>query len=101
MSTYKQNKKTKKRHIKTDSKKPKKWVGITNEPNCKFVIAHVHVLLLKCPTHLPCLLCLALVPVFRACSALPLLHFILPYPACPALPLATPKGQKQNPYPKP
>jgi hypothetical protein len=42
--------------MEVDSQKPKEWVGITNEPSCKFTIVHVRVLLLKGPTNLPCLL---------------------------------------------
>jgi hypothetical protein len=58
----------------------------------------VHVLLLEGPAHLPCLLCLAHVPFCLACSALPLLHFILPCPACPALGHAI--RTKAKPLPK-
>jgi hypothetical protein len=48
---------------------------IANELNCKFAIAHVLVLLFKNPAHLPCLLCLAPVPLYLA----------LPYLLCFAL----------------
>jgi hypothetical protein len=55
--------------MEVDSQKPKEWVGITNEPNCRFAIAHVHI-------------CVA---IQRLCShALS----ILPCP-CPSLPHLT------------
>jgi hypothetical protein len=63
--------------MEVDSRKPNEWVEIANEPNCRFVTTHVRVLLLKGPTHLPCLAlssfaspCLALAPF---CLALPTL----------------------------
>jgi hypothetical protein len=33
--------------MEIDSRKPKEWVRITNEPNCKFATTHVCVLILK------------------------------------------------------
>jgi hypothetical protein len=39
------------KHMVTNSWKPKEWVGIANEPNYIFTTAHV--LLLKDPTQLP------------------------------------------------
>jgi hypothetical protein len=73
--------------MEIDSQKPKEWVGITNEPNYKFTIAHVCVLLLKGLVHLPCMLahvsfCFTL--PYHVCFALPLPHF------CFALPLTMP-----------
>jgi hypothetical protein len=38
--------------MKIDPQKPNKWVGIMNEPNYKFTIAHVHVTLFKGLIHL-------------------------------------------------
>jgi hypothetical protein len=39
--------------MQSNSRKPKEWVGITNEPNCKFTTTHVHVVLFKGPACLP------------------------------------------------
>jgi hypothetical protein len=64
--------------MEVDSQKTKEWVGITNEPSCKFTIGHVCVLLFKGPTHLLCLFCFAPIP----------LYFVLPYLVCSILPLA-------------
>jgi len=72
---YKQSEKTKKGHMEADTRKPKKWMKIANELNCKFVTTHVLMLLFKNPARLPCLLCLA--PI----------RFTLPCPICFALPL--------------
>ncbi len=55
--------------METNSQKPKKWMGITNEPNCRFAINHVCVYYYpKGPICLPYLLCLAHVPL---CLTLP------------------------------
>jgi len=61
--------------MEADTRKPKKWMKIANELNCKFVTTHVLMLLFKNPARLPCLLCLA--PI----------RFTLPCPICFALPL--------------
>jgi hypothetical protein len=82
--------------MEVDLRKPNEWVGIANEPNCKFAIVHVCVLLFKGPAHLPCF---ALIPL---CLALPCpIHSTLPLPPlCLALPcLDHPIKQKQNPSP--
>ncbi len=42
---YKQSEKTKKGHLEVDTQKPKKLIKISNNLNCKFVIAHVLMLL--------------------------------------------------------
>jgi len=44
-NTYKQSEKIKKGHLKVDTQKPKKWMKISNKFNCKFVTAHVLMLL--------------------------------------------------------
>jgi hypothetical protein len=53
----------------TNSQKPKKWVGIASGPNYGFPIACV--LLLKGPTQLSYLLCLAPISLYLAQSAQP------------------------------
>jgi hypothetical protein len=66
--------------VESNSQKPKEWMGIANEPNYRFATAHVRVLLLKGPAHLPCLLYLAPILLYLAFLAL----FALLY-SCPTL----------------
>jgi hypothetical protein len=74
---YKQSEKTKKGHMEADTQKLKKWMKIANELNCKFVTAHVLMLLFKNPAH---------AAIQEPCSPT-LLTLPCPYPAllCPAL----------------
>jgi len=51
--------------------KPKEWVRITSGPSYKF--ATTHMMLLKGPAQLPCLLHFALVSLCLACSVQPYL----------------------------
>lgn len=73
--------------MEINSRKPKEWVGIINEPNYIFTITCVCVLLIKGSAHLPCLLYFALLSycitlLCLVCSSLPLPHFVLPYLPC-------------------
>ncbi len=62
-------------------------MGITIEPSCRIATVNVHVLLLKGPTHLPCLLCpyptCFIVPC-HVCSILPCLTLLTLALAMPA-----------------
>jgi hypothetical protein len=81
-STYKQNTKITRGHMEANSRKPKEWVGIVNEPSCKFVSVHVHVLLHRGHACLSYLLCFA--PILL-CFALPCLLYLAFTPHCFAL----------------
>ncbi len=75
--------------MKVDLRKPNEWVGIANEPNCKFAIVHVCVLLFKSLAHLPCF-------------ALILLCLTLPFPIHSTLPcfaLTTLSNKNKTPLP--
>ncbi len=67
--------------METDSRKPKKWVGISNEPNCKFTTSPL----------LPCMCCYSwALLTCPACSVLPLSRFALPAQPCPYFTLFCP-----------
>lgn len=70
-------------------------MGVTIEPNYKTIATHVHVLLFKGPTCLPCLLCFASIPLCFTLPCpvyftLPLPHFILSCRTLPYLPYPWP-----------
>lgn len=74
--------------MEANSRKPKEWVGIANEPNYRFTTTCVWVLMFKSPVRMPCLLYLALPCLVY--FALPLPHFVLPCATLLTLPLAMP-----------